>query len=94
MAGEATDPASVYLQRAIRESEDFLVESEDGTKVGVVDKVILDDSGGVAAIEVGVGWLGRRRWTFGAADVVAVLPARRRLYVSEASLARVRDPAG
>jgi hypothetical protein len=36
MAGEATDPASVYLQRAIRESADFVVDSEDGTKVAVI----------------------------------------------------------
>lgn len=83
---------SAYVQWALRESEAFLVDAEDGSEVGVVDKVLLE-SGRVAGIEVCVGWFGRRRWTFSAADVVAVWPERRRLFVSDASAADKRPAA-
>jgi len=93
MTGEASDPVSAYVQRALRESEAFLVDAEDGSNVGVVDKLLLDESGRVAGIEVCVGWFGRRRWTFSAADVVAVWPGSRHLFVSDASVADKRPAA-
>jgi uncharacterized protein YrrD len=91
MAGEATSPG--HVERALRESEAYLADGEDGTEVGVVDKVLFDEAGRVAGIEVCAGWFGRRRLTFDVRDVIAVWPRRRRVYLSDAAVARTQDPS-
>ena len=80
--------AREFFERVVSVSQAFLVDAEDGTEVGVVDQVVLDDAGRVVRFDVGCGWFGRRRRTFHLDDVVAVLPARRLLVVSNASVAR------
>ena len=76
------------IELLVRDSDDFLVDAEDGTEVGLVDKVLFDEAGQVAHIEVGCGWFGRRRLTLDLGDVVAVSPSRRLLVVSNESVAR------
>ena len=78
------------IERALRTSEAFLVDSESGSDAGVVERVIFDEAGHVTGIEVAVGWFGRKRWTFAVTDVVTVLPTLRRLVISDSSAARMR----
>jgi hypothetical protein len=87
MSGETWQRREV-IELLVRDSADFLVDAEDGTEVGVVDRVLVDEAGQVAEIEVGCGWFGRRRLTLDLRDVVAVSPSRRLLVVSNEWVAR------
>jgi hypothetical protein len=81
-----------FIESVVSGSEAFLVDAEDGTRVGVVDEILFDDAGRVAQIDVCSGWFGRRRWAFDLADVVVVSPSQRLLVVSDASIARLKPP--
>jgi hypothetical protein len=87
MSGERGQRREV-IELLVRDSGDFLVDAEDGTEVGVVDRVLFDEASRVTQIEVGCGWFGRRRLTLDLGDVVAVSPSRRLLVVSNESVAR------
>ena len=81
------------IESLVSRSGAFLVDAEDGTRVGVVDEILFDDAGRVAQIDVCSGWFGRHRRAFYLADVVAVSPSQRFLVVSNASVARP-EPQG
>lgn len=83
--------ACKLIELVVSSSEAFLVDAEDGTRVGVVDEIVFDDAGRVTHIEVCSGWFGRQRRAFDLADVVAALPSQRLLVVSDASVARLRS---
>ena len=91
---DAAEQDREFIERAGSRSEAFLVDADDGTDVGVVDKVRLDHEGRVSRIDVRGGWFGRRLHLFGIDDVVAVFPPERLLVVSSASVARPTQPAG
>lgn len=82
-----------WIEPVVREAADFLVDTENGAGVGVVEEVLVDADGAVAQIVVCSGWFGRRRRTFALQDVVSVSPSRRLLVVSEASAARAEPDA-
>ena len=66
----------------------FLVDSEAGKELGVVDDVELGHgSGRAVALVVASGWFGRNVRTIAVADVEAIIPSQERLVVrdSEAS---------
>ena len=79
---DAAEQDREFIERAVSRSEAFLVDADDGTDVGVVDKVRLDHEGRVSRIDVRSGWFGRRLHLFGIDDVVAVFPPERLLVVS------------
>jgi hypothetical protein len=81
------------IERSLHEAHGFLVDKEDGTALGVVDDVALDESGRVARIDVCGGWFGRRRLTFDLGEVVSVSPAARRVVVSRAAVRRSSAPS-
>jgi uncharacterized protein YrrD len=81
------------IEQALHEAHGFLVDTEDGTEVGVVDDVALDESGRVERIDVCGGWFGRRRLTFDLGDVVSVSPAARHVVVSSAAVRRSSAPS-
>ena len=87
MSSESEHPRE-FIELVVSVSAAFLVDAEDGTRVGVVDEVLFDDAGRVAQIDVCSGWFGRQRRAFYLADVVAVSPSQRFLVVSNASVAR------
>jgi uncharacterized protein YrrD len=89
-----SDPVSDLegIERALHEAHGFLVDAEDGTEVGIVDDVTLDESGRVVQIDVCGGWFGRRRLSFEVGDVLSVSPARRRIVVSHAAARRSSAP--
>lgn len=91
MSGER-EQTREFIERVLVLSGAYLVDAADGTEVGVVDEVFLDDAGRAAWLEVACGWFGRRRCTFNVDDVVAVYPSERLLIVSNASAARRQDP--
>lgn len=65
----------------------FLVDSESGRDMGVVEDVELEHSSGRAlALVVASGWFGRRRQTVPVEHVQTIFPRERRLVVT--------DPAG
>jgi sporulation protein YlmC with PRC-barrel domain len=65
--------------------EGFLVDSELGREVGVVDDVELEPATGrVAALVVVSGWFGRRVRTIPASHVRRIIPSEERLVVSDA----------
>lgn len=64
----------------------FLVDSESGEGVGVVDDVELGSgSDRVVALVVASGWFGRHVRTIAVADVQAIVPNERRLVVKDAA---------
>ena len=81
------------IERSLHEAHGFLVDTEDGREVGVVDDVALDESRRVARIDVCGSWFGRRRLTFDLGDVVSVSPAARRVVVSSAAVRRLSAPS-
>lgn len=82
------------LESEVRDSEAYLVDAEDGTGIGVVDKVVLDEPRRIVRIDVYGGWFGRRRCSFDPADVVAVDRIGRLLVVSDAAVARLQRSGG
>ena len=75
----------------LRHCHGFLVDSETGENLGVVDDVELaPDSERAIALVVALGWFGRRTKTIAVADVQAIVPSQRRLIVRD--LTRAFDP--
>ena len=91
MSGEG-EQTREFIDGAVVWSGAYLVDAADGTEVGVVDQVLLDDAGRPAQIDVRCGWFGRRLCTFNVDDVVAVYPSGRLLIVSNEAAARRQDP--
>ena len=90
MSGE-DEQTREFIDGAVVWSEAYLVDAADGTELGVVDQVLLDDVGQQARIEVRCGWFGRRRCCFSVDDVIGVYPSARLLIVSNDSAARRQD---
>jgi sporulation protein YlmC with PRC-barrel domain len=68
----------------LRHCRGFLVESEAGEDLGVVDDVELaTDSGLAVALVVASGWFGRYTRLIDVADVQAIVPSQRRLVVRD-----------
>jgi hypothetical protein len=62
----------------------FLVDSELGRDVGVVDDVELEPaSGRAAALVVASGWFGRRLCTIPVSRVLRIVPSEKRLVVRD-----------
>ena len=62
----------------------FLVDSESGEEIGVVDDVELEPgSGRAASLVVASGWFGRHVQTIAVADVQTIVPCEERLVVSD-----------
>lgn len=60
----------------------FLVDSEAGEEIGVVDDVEVEQGSGQAvALVVASGWFGRHLRTIAVADVQAIIPSEERLVV-------------
>jgi hypothetical protein len=75
----------------LRTCHGFLVDSESGESVGVVDEVQLaPDSDHAVALAVATGWSGRHVRTITTADVQAIVPTERRLVVKDTA---ARSPA-
>jgi sporulation protein YlmC with PRC-barrel domain len=63
---------------------DFLVDSEAGEEIGVVDDVELEQgSGRAVALVVAVGWFGRHVRKISVGDVQAIVPSEERLVVTD-----------
>jgi hypothetical protein len=96
-AGEPEDPwlivvevdpqgANLDPEDCLRHCRDFLVDSESGEGIGVVDDVELAaGSDRAVALIVASGWFGRHVQTIDVADVQAILPTQRRLIVKDAA---------
>jgi sporulation protein YlmC with PRC-barrel domain len=70
--------------------EDFLVDGEDGRRLGVVEQVEKSLATGEAtALVVSAGWFGRRRLRVDVSAVQALVPAERRVIVDEARVTPV-----
>lgn len=70
---------------------DFLVDTESGEGVGIVDDVELaPGSDQAVALVVSSGWFGRHVRKIAAADVRAILPSERRLIVKDAAAGSAR----
>ena len=75
----------------LRHCQGFLVDSESGAEVGVVDDVELaSDSDETVSLVVASGWFGRHTRKIAVADVLAILTSERRLIVSD-NAARPRN---
>jgi sporulation protein YlmC with PRC-barrel domain len=75
----------------LRTCHGFLVDSESGEDVGVVDDVQLaSGSGHAVGLVVATGWSGRHARSIAAADVQAIVPSERRLVVRDTA---TRSPA-
>jgi sporulation protein YlmC with PRC-barrel domain len=62
----------------------FLVDSELGREIGVVDDVELEPASGRAvALVVASGWFGRRLRTIPVSDVQRIVPSEERLIVRD-----------
>jgi hypothetical protein len=81
-----------FIEQAVSGSGAFLVDTADGTEVGVVDEVVLDHAGRPVRVEVTCGWFGRRRCSFDIDDIVAAYPLERLLVVLSSAAARGQDP--
>jgi hypothetical protein len=90
MSGEG-EQTREFVEREVIRSGAYLVDAADGTEVGVVDQVLIDDAGRPTRIDVTCGWFGRRRCSFNVDDVVAVYPSGRLLIVSIEAAARRQD---
>jgi hypothetical protein len=65
--------------------QEFLVDCEDGTPVGVVEDVVTDAEGTIIGMIVAVGGMLRRRVTSITPDeIVAIRPLERRIIISRA----------
>ena len=70
----------------LRHCRGFLVDSESGEDVGVVDDIELAaDSDDAAVLVVVSGWFGRHVRRIAVADVQAIVPSERRLIVMDTS---------
>lgn len=68
----------------LRHCHDFLVDSESGEQIGVVDDVELaSGSGRAVALVVASGWFGRQVHRIDVADVQTIVPSERRLVVKD-----------
>jgi hypothetical protein len=77
-------------ERLLAACEDFLVEGEDGRRLGVVERVEKSVATGEAsALLVSGGWFGRRRLRIEASAVHALVPAERRVIVDESRVTSV-----
>ena len=64
--------------------EGFIVDSESGEEIGVVEEVELErGSGRAIALVVARGWFGRHRQTIPVAEVRTIFPSEERLVVSD-----------
>jgi sporulation protein YlmC with PRC-barrel domain len=62
----------------------FLVDSESGAEIGVVDDVELEPrSGRAVALVLASGWFGRSVRRISVADVQTIVPSQERLVVSD-----------
>jgi sporulation protein YlmC with PRC-barrel domain len=62
----------------------FLVDSELGRDIGVVNDIHLEPSSGRAvALVVASGWFGRRLRTIPVSDVLRIIPSEERLVVRD-----------
>jgi uncharacterized protein YrrD len=62
----------------------FLVDSELGRDIGVVEDVVLEPSSGRAfTLVVASGWFGRRLRTIPVVDVQRIIPSEERLVVRD-----------
>ncbi len=76
-------PDRLLVEAYLRSAHGFLVDTQDGREVGVVDDVITDPATGlVAHLEVCGGWFGRRRTRIDVRDIREVSPASRRIVVA------------
>jgi hypothetical protein len=81
----AVDP-----EQLLAACEDFLVDGEDGRRLGVVEQVEKSVATGEAsALLVSGGWFGRRRLRIEASAVHALVPAERRVIVDESRVTSV-----
>lgn len=72
----------------LRHCQGFLVDSEAGEELGVVDDVELSrDSERAVALVVVSGWFGRHAEMIDVADVQAIVPSQRRLIVQDTTRA-------
>lgn len=79
LRGTNLDP-EYWLSRC----EGFLVDSESGEEIGVVEEVELEHGSGRAiALVVACGWFGRRMETIPVAEVRAIVPGEERLVVAD-----------
>lgn len=77
-------------ERLLTECEGFLVDGSGGGEIGVVDRVEISRSTGVAsALLVSAGWFGRRRLRVDADAIEALIPAERRVIVDETRVTSV-----
>jgi sporulation protein YlmC with PRC-barrel domain len=75
------------LDPYLRTSHGFLVDTTQGSEVGVVDEVVVDPATGrVVQLAVCGGWFGRRRRTITVEQVEGIDPLARRLVVSPSAL--------
>jgi hypothetical protein len=82
------DPHGANLdpESCLRHSRDFLVESESGERIGVVDDVELAaGSDRAVALIVASGWFGRHVHKIDVANVQAIAPTQQRLIVKDAA---------
>jgi hypothetical protein len=96
-AGEPEDPwrivvevdphgANLDPEACLRRCRDFLVDSESGERIGIVDDVELAaGSNRAVALIVASGWLGRHVHKIDVADVQAIAPTQQRLIVKDAA---------
>ena len=83
--------ANLDPERWLRHCHSFLVDSESGEKIGVVDDVELaSGSDQAVALVVACGWFGRHIRTIAVADVEAIVPGERRLIVTDAAAQAAR----
>jgi sporulation protein YlmC with PRC-barrel domain len=81
----AVDP-----EQLLAACEDFLVDGEDGRRLGVVEQVETSVATGEAsALLVSGGWFGRRHLRVDVSAVQALVPAERRVIVDESRVSPV-----
>jgi hypothetical protein len=81
----AVDP-----EQLLAACEDFLVDGEDGRRLGVVEQVEKSVATGEASVLlVSGGWFGRRHLRVDASAVQALVPAERRVIVDESRVTPV-----
>lgn len=73
---------------ALAAYQDFLVDTEEGKPFGVVDDVVLGESGRPVALLVAVGWFGRQVVQIALDQVLDVDQDERRLVVVRGSASR------
>jgi sporulation protein YlmC with PRC-barrel domain len=75
---------STDLEYWLANCHDFLVDSEEGEEIGVVDDVELEqDSGHPIALIVACGWFGRKVSPIPVENVRAIIPDEKRVVVRD-----------